>query len=185
MGKLTFIIGGARSGKSNHSVKLACNQSGKVAFIATAPYYDDDMNKRIERHKDERPSDWDTYEEQKEVASLIDRIGSNYDVILIDCLTLYVSNYLLENITEEEIQENLIHLMKSVKKAPCHTIIVANEVGMGVHPSNQLALVFRDIAGRANQVVARHADDVFCRAEGRGTAGAGGRRIPVCQGGGR
>jgi adenosylcobinamide kinase/adenosylcobinamide-phosphate guanylyltransferase len=161
MGKLSFIIGGTRSGKSTYSLEIAKNTGTKIAFIATAPYYDDDMRKRIEKHQTERPESWHTYEEQKELVSLLKKLENNYDTVLIDCLTLYITNLMLDSFEEKAIYITLDDVLKTVKAASYQTIIVSNELGMGVHPENKMAREFRDIAGRCNQLTATNADDVY------------------------
>jgi len=172
-GKLIFITGGARSGKSSFAEKIAAKKSKEVAYIATSQPLDDEMKIRIKKHKDRRPTNWKTYEEPIEVRKLVSRLGLEKEVILIDCLTLLVSNLLLrkENKVgdpkwEEEILIEIKKLAEVSYKIPARVIIVSNEVGMGLVPDNTLGRVYRDILGRANSIIANKADEVFMMASG-------------------
>jgi len=172
-GKLIFITGGARSGKSSFAEKIAAKTSKEVAYIATGQPLDDEMKIRIKKHKDRRPTNWKTYEEPIEVRELVSRLGLEKEVILIDCLTLLVSNLLLrkENKVgdpkwEEEILLEIKRLVENSYKVPAQVIIVSNEVGMGLVPDNPLGRVYRDILGRANSIIADKADEVFMMVSG-------------------
>jgi len=172
-GKLIFITGGARSGKSNFAEKMAISLGKPVAYIATGQPLDKEMAHRIKKHKGRRPTDWENYEEPIEVRELVSRLGVKKEVILIDCLTLLVSNLLLrkENKVgdpnwEEEILLEIKRLAKVSYKVPAQVIIVSNEVGMGLVPDNPLGRVYRDILGRANSIIANKADEVFMMVSG-------------------
>jgi len=159
---IIFISGGARSGKSSLAVQIAMKSNGKVAFIATAQAGDDEMERRILMHKKERPENWDTIEEPINVDSAIDMAKGN-DILIIDCITLFISNMLC---TDEEFNvswvfEKIEKLVDSAKKFKGTVIIISNEVGMGIVPENKLARDFRDIAGKANQMIAQSADQVY------------------------
>ncbi|MFH0702625.1 MAG: bifunctional adenosylcobinamide kinase/adenosylcobinamide-phosphate guanylyltransferase [bacterium] len=160
MGKITFIIGGARSGKSSYAVKLAKDSFKKAAFVATCPYYDEETKERIEQHIKERPSEWQTFEEFRNLAPLLENIDSqhNFDIVIIDCLTLFISNLLLDKAEEAFIKERIAQMLQALKNTKYDSILVANEVGLSIVPENQLARKFRDIAGRVNQLVAQTAD---------------------------
>ncbi len=160
---LIFITGGARSGKSTLAVQLAKNLEGKVAFIATAQAGDDEMAERISKHKSSRPKGWRTFEEPLDIPAVIAK-AYNYDIIIIDCLTILVSNLLLENDSkndDDEILSRIVELSEIARYTAGTMIIVSNEVGMGIVPDNQLARRFRDLAGRANQIIAESADEVY------------------------
>lgn len=167
MGRLTFIVGGARSGKSAHALGLA-EKSENVAFIATCAYADSDpeMVRRIELHKKDRPAYWQTFEESKNIASLLKQIGSQFDVILVDCLTLFVSQMLIEAVDETVIENHAQEIIHAVKAIKGWVIIVSNEVGLGIVPEYPLGRQFRDVSGRINQKVARAADEVFFMVSG-------------------
>ena len=167
MGRLTFIVGGARSGKSTYALGLA-EKSKNVAFIATCAYADSDpeMVRRIELHKKERPSHWETFEGSKNIASLLNEIGSRFDVVLVDCLTLFISGMLVGTVEEGVIENQAQEMIHAVKKIKAGVIVVSNEVGLGVVPEYPLGRQFRDLSGRINQLMAREADEVFFMVSG-------------------
>jgi len=160
MNKITLILGGARSGKSSYALKLA-KKYKKVAFIATCLGLDKEMQERIRLHKESRPKHWKTFEEPRDLARLIGKLGNGFDCILIDCLTLLVSNLILSKNSQEQILEKIEELLAVLSKKKAKVIMVSNEVGLGLVPVNKLGRDFRDIAGRVNQMVARNADKVF------------------------
>lgn len=185
--KIIFITGGARSGKSSFALREAEKLKGKKAYIATAEALDEDMRERIEKHKLGRGKEWTTFEEPIKIAGLISKIDGEYDVILLDCLTLWLSNLLTRKQhaedraqnaehrtqSEEEI-EQFIDALKLFKKSSvcglnselCALFIVSNEVGMGIVPENKLARQFRDLAGMLNQKIAGIADEVYILVSG-------------------
>jgi len=172
-GKLIFIIGGARSGKSNFAEKMAIGFSKSVAYLATAQPLDEEMTFRIKKHKEKRLNTWKTYEEPIEVRELVNRLGLKKEVILIDCLTLLTSNLLLrkeDKVEDFKWQEEILLEIKKLAevsyKVPAQVIIVSNEVGMGLVPDNPLGRVYRDILGRANSIIADKADEVFMMVSG-------------------
>jgi adenosylcobinamide kinase/adenosylcobinamide-phosphate guanylyltransferase len=161
MGKITFILGGARSGKSRFAVKLAQGNGRKVAFIATCLPLDSEMKKRIGIHKKTRPSHWRTFEAPRDISSLLKQIGHKFETIIIDCLTLLVSNLLLKGLDGTDIESRVNKILRSLKKIKAKAIIVSNETGLGIVPENKLARDFRDISGRINQTVASKSDEVI------------------------
>src|SRR3989338_10555300 len=161
MGKITFIIGGARSGKSGLALRLAEEKGGKTAFIATAQALDKEMQKRIALHQKSRPGHWQTLEEPLRVSRLVKKIAHDFEVIIIDCLTLLISNLLLARRKEASIAAEVRRIHSLLKKAKGETIIVSNEVGLGIIPENDLHREFRDIAGRVNQIMAVKFDRVY------------------------
>lgn len=174
MGKLIFITGGARSGKSAFAQKLANRLSKKarpdsigVTYIATAQARDKEMELRIKIHRKNRPSRWKTVEREKNVTEVLSRIAEKNEVILLDCLTLLISNLLLSG--EKKILKEIRQLVDEVKRVKVTVLIVSNEVGMGIVPDNRLARRFRDTAGRANQIVAQAADEVYLVVSGIST----------------
>ena len=160
MGKIILILGGARSGKSTYALALA-KKHKDVAFIATCEGLDKEMRERIKRHKEARPRHWQTFEEPKEIAGLLAKLGNGFDCILIDCLTLLVSNLLLTKHKEAEIIKRTEVMLAQLKKKKAKVILVSNEVGLGLVPANKLGRDFRDIAGKVNQLAAAKADEVF------------------------
>ncbi len=163
MGKIIFISGGARSGKSKFALKLAKAFDGdKVIFLATGLPKDKEMAERVKIHQKSRPQDWKTIAEEKNILKVIIGIKEYFcHLLIIDCLTLFVSNLLLSDEKEEKILKEVKEIVKLLQKAKYTTIIVSNEVGSGVVPNNELARKFRDLAGLANQLVAEKADEVY------------------------
>lgn len=165
MGKITFILGGARSGKSSYAIKLA-QRYKKVAFIATGQALDKEMRQRIRLHKKARPSHWQTFEENKDIVALLKKIGAAFECIIIDCLTLLVSNLILKKYGRGTIEDKIKKIVDRLKSKKAKAIIISNEVGLGIVPKNKLARDFRDIVGKINQVVAQETDEVFFMASG-------------------
>ncbi len=165
MGKITFILGGARSGKSSFALGLAqkCRQ---VAFVATAQALDKEMRQRIRMHQKARPGPWRTFEQPLDLAALLKKDARKFEIVIIDCLTLWISNLLLEGIKAAAIENRAREVIRQLKKIKGRSILVANEVGLGIVPENKLARDFRDIAGRINQIAAQEADEVFFMAAG-------------------
>jgi adenosylcobinamide kinase / adenosylcobinamide-phosphate guanylyltransferase len=159
MQKIVIILGGARSGKSYYALTEASYIKGKKAFIATAEGLDNEMQLRIENHKKERGRDWDTFEEPLHIAALINRIKGEYDVILIDCLTLWVSNIMHAGFDIVEEAGKLISAISAGSPAPLY--IISNEVGLGLVPESPLGRAYRDNLGHVNRHVAQAASDVI------------------------
>ncbi len=172
MGKIVFVIGGARSGKSKFAMELAKKEAKEVVYIATARAQDEEMKLRIKKHIKSRPKDWKTIEEPLDLPRAIRDIKGKGKVVLIDCITLYISNMLLKGYSEKKEPRGINRLndwilkeagkMISAINASPHTfIIVSNEVGMGIVPENKLARLFRDIQGESNQVISKNAESVY------------------------
>ena len=171
MGKLTLVLGGARSGKSSYAEKLALQNGGNVAFIATAQALDVEMAARIEHHRQNRPVGWRTLELPLGIGKALQAEPILTGVIVVDCLTLLVSNLVMQvsspegvlddkaaaQIVEQEIGE----LLEAIEKSQAEWIVVSNEVGMGLVPVYPLGRVYRDLLGWANQRLASHADRVI------------------------
>ncbi|MBL0700190.1 MAG: bifunctional adenosylcobinamide kinase/adenosylcobinamide-phosphate guanylyltransferase [Desulfosarcina sp.] len=159
--KNILVIGGCRSGKSSQALKLADQFSDNMRiFIATCVPYDDEMKERVARHQKERDNTWTTVEEPVNLHKAITEHGETSDIILVDCITLWISNLLLKTRRIDYILENVQKLVDAVKKAKCSVIMVSNEVGTGIVPENELSRMFRDAAGFANQHIAAAADQV-------------------------
>ncbi|MBI5047871.1 MAG: bifunctional adenosylcobinamide kinase/adenosylcobinamide-phosphate guanylyltransferase [Deltaproteobacteria bacterium] len=169
-----FILGGARSGKSAYALKLAESIADKRLYLATAQALDEEMAERIKKHKKERDNNWATIEEPVNLADVITK-NKRYDVVLLDCLTLWISNLMSKKSgvrglppnasiggqKSEAIYKNINQLASACKQSKATIIIVSNEVGLGIVPGNPLARQFRDIAGYANQKIAAAADEVY------------------------
>jgi len=165
--KVIFVTGGARSGKSRFAQSIADSMKGRKVFLATAQAWDEEMKARIDKHKKERLPGWDTIEETRNLASVIKRCDRKYEVLLIDCLTMWISNLLVQNsFNESEILEEVRELIKYFKIVDSTIIIVSNEVGSGIVPEHRLSRIFRDVVGKANQEIASRADEVYLVASG-------------------
>jgi adenosylcobinamide kinase/adenosylcobinamide-phosphate guanylyltransferase len=166
--KLILITGGVRSGKSSFSETLAGKISKNIAFIATAQPLDKEMEDRIEKHRAARPANWKTYEESYKVGQVIKDVSEEIDVIIVDCLTLLVSN-LMHNYQEKSLNKKLSNIInreineivQESLKGTATVIIVSNEVGLGLVPANPMGRFYRDTLGYANQVVAKNAEQVY------------------------
>jgi adenosylcobinamide kinase/adenosylcobinamide-phosphate guanylyltransferase len=167
----TLIGGGARSGKSAFAVQLALERGEKRIFVATAEPFDDEMRARIALHIAERGRRFDTLEAPRDLDDVVLRFArkpelEKPDVLVIDCLTLWLSNLLLADLSPGDIAQRLLGLTRTLVDAPFHTLLVTSEVGMGVVPEHALGRLFRDIAGRAHQECARAASEVYFAALG-------------------
>jgi len=168
-GKLILIIGGAGSGKSGFAEKVAVGLGGKITYIATAAALDAEMAERIRLHQASRPKDWITVEEQKNVVEVM-LSGCKGDVFLLDCLTLWLTNILLDEQLPEpgatKAEKELFIMEQAagiadVVESGVHLVVVSNEVGAGIVPASSLGRSFRDLAGKVNQVFAGKADRVY------------------------
>lgn len=164
MGEIIFVLGGTRSGKSEYAETLAMD-SKRVAYIATCICCDKEMESRIDIHRKRRPAEWTTFEEPRNIAAIVPHLNGKFDTVLIDCLTIYTSNLLLDTqeirLGMEDILKNTKAMITALKSSSCKSIIVSNEVGLGVVPESSLGRKFRDIAGSVNKFVASEADRVF------------------------
>ena len=161
---LTFIIGGARSGKTALAQSL-CQPESRVVYLATLRAEDDEMRQRIRRHRSNRPAAWCTIEEPLAIASAVRRASLEFDFIVLDCLTLWLSNFCWKHrdYDPEELERRALTEVKDLVQAgsSAHLIVVSNEVGCAIVPENPLARAFRDLQGFVNQAVARAADEVW------------------------
>ena len=155
-----LILGGARSGKSQRALALGQESRGRTAFLATAPPLDDSLRARIARHQAERPRSWITVEEPFDIVAACRRLAGRHDLVIIDCLTLWVSNRMLREDADEVILAAADELAKLMRGRVLSLIVVSNEVGAGVHPVTESGLRFRDLLGSVNQRVAAAADRV-------------------------
>lgn len=167
-GALTFLVGGARSGKSTLAVQLAERHGGAVHFIATAEPFDDDLRDRVERHRAERPPTWTTTEEPIELAAAI--VGAPAGAfVIVDCLTVWLAN-LFVHITDPQRRAQYGHDLVPALRSRATTspvVVVSNEVGMGIHPDTAMGREYRDELGRLNQMVAGTADTSLLMVAGR------------------
>ena len=160
--RLIFVTGGGRSGKSRYAQTIADEIKGRKLYLATAHALDDEMKSRIEIHRMDRPAGWNTVEETKHLSKAVKEIDKKFEVILIDCITMWISNLLvIEDFSESEIMKELESFISNCKEFAGTVIVVSNEVGSGIVPDNRISRLFRDIAGKANQEIATAADNVY------------------------
>jgi adenosylcobinamide kinase / adenosylcobinamide-phosphate guanylyltransferase len=164
--ELVLVGGGVRSGKSAFALALARRLGGRRAFVATAQPFDDEMRARIAAHRAERDGDFATVEAPLDLPAALEALGSAAEVVVVDCLTLWLSNLLLRGDPPEAIGRAVARLADVLRASPFHAILVTNEVGMGVVPESALGRAFRDVAGRAHQHLARRADRIYLAALG-------------------
>jgi adenosylcobinamide kinase / adenosylcobinamide-phosphate guanylyltransferase len=158
---VTFILGGCRSGKSGFALQTAnAIAAGRRVFIATSMPLDDEMKDRVARHRAERGTGWNTVEAPLALAQAIAENARNGCVLLVDCLTLWISNMLLSTSAPAAVEARIPLLIETLAQAACPVVLVSNEVGAGIVPENKLARQFRDLAGTANQAVAAAAHRV-------------------------
>jgi adenosylcobinamide kinase / adenosylcobinamide-phosphate guanylyltransferase len=158
--RLVLIGGGARCGKSAFALQRAAALGARRAFVATAMASDAEMAARIERHRQERGAGFTTVEAPVDLENALTALDG-IDVVVIDCLTLWLSNLLLRDETEQHILERVDALIAVVARADRHHVIVTNEVGMSLVPPNALGRRFRDLSGFAHQRIARVADEIY------------------------
>ncbi|WP_434512108.1 bifunctional adenosylcobinamide kinase/adenosylcobinamide-phosphate guanylyltransferase [Desulfitobacterium sp. AusDCA] len=176
MSDFTLITGGARSGKSTFAEKYAAHFGLPVIYIATAQIFDDEMAQRVKKHRQQRPEHWQVIEEPYAIRHTLENIQNKKAVVLLDCITLWLSNLLLNALkpsTESSFSETLTSeaedrilnevqiVAQLAKEITPPVIMVTNEVGQGIVPENPLARAYRDLAGKANQLLAHQADTLY------------------------
>lgn len=161
---MILVTGGVKSGKSSFALKLA-EKYNKKAFLATGVPFDEEMKKRIEKHKAERGNDFDTYEEPINVPDTLNSIADKYDVIVFECVTTYLGNLYYYGV---DIDNYLDKLLESFKNMKCELIVVTNEVGWGVIPENELARKYVETLGKLNSKIANISDQVYLVVSGIG-----------------
>ncbi len=166
MARTIFVTGGARSGKSVFSEQKAEEFGDRLGYVATAQSLDGEMADRIERHRTRRGPQWHTIEEPLLLSRSLEEADGTYEAILVDCVTLWLTNLLFAfehdgPAVERRIRGEVEQLAQTLQRMVTPVILVSNEVGMGIVPEHHLARLFRDIAGSANQSLAAAADEVF------------------------
>ena len=176
---MKLVTGGARSGKSSHAERLAAN-SERVLYIATSKIFDDEMEARIQHHRDSRPAHWRTVEQYRELNTVINEQNDTQEAVLLECITTLITNVMYDAAGEQPeddwdfvsieqvVNQQIDILLAACATSPADVILVTNEVGMGIVPENRLARHFRDIAGRVNQRLAQSADEVWLVVSGIG-----------------
>ena len=156
--KITLVLGGARSGKSRFAEKQAHVSGKERLYLATSQIFDDEMKSRVDKHKLDRSPDWITIEEPLEISDLLKREASPDRIILLDCLTLWVTNLMM---AERDMKSTFANLVDTLQTLKGDVILVSNEVGQGIVPDNKMAREFRDLAGWLHQDIAAIATEVY------------------------
>jgi adenosylcobinamide kinase/adenosylcobinamide-phosphate guanylyltransferase len=166
MGKMIFVTGGARSGKSRFAESLAESFGAPLCYIATCEARDPEMAERIAAHQARRTDAWLTVEEPLRLAEALKNADGRFSAMLVDCVTLWLSNLILCHEDDGRALAEARLLEDSIAALETPLILVSNEVGMGIVPDNALARAFRDLAGRTNQILAAAADEVYVMISG-------------------
>ena len=166
--RIILLLGGARSGKSSLAVEMARQRGGKVLFVATAEPCDEEMKRRISAHRKSRPGGWRLLEAPLNIANEIGKNIGTSKTVIIDCITLLVNNIFekygekaTSGTLEKAIESEINALLDGAEKSPATFIIVSNEVGLGIVPADSVSRLYRDLLGRANQMLAARADEVY------------------------
>jgi adenosylcobinamide kinase / adenosylcobinamide-phosphate guanylyltransferase len=159
--QITLVIGGCKSGKSRQALALAEKINARGTFIATCEPFDAELKERVARHKAQRDASWRTVDAPIHLAEAVSTCSGTSEILVVDCLTLWINNLLLITEDETRISEHISQLLDALSTVSCPVILVSNEVGAGIVPENRLARLFRDLAGVANQRVAAIADTVI------------------------
>ncbi len=180
MGKITYVTGGARSGKSSFAEDKVFQSNKERIYVATSISFDEEMKERVRLHKIQRGEDWITLEEYRDIPKILEQYRDKEMIILLDCLTNMVSNNMIideivdwDNISQEEVSKielkvknKVENLIKFIKESKLEMVVVSNEVGMGLVPPYALGRYFRDVSGRINQLVAKNSDEAYLIASG-------------------
>ncbi len=181
MSEVILVTGGARSGKSNFAEKICKKKEGKVLYLATSVPFDEEMEDRIKKHKEDRPDDWlliEKYKDFKELEKLENFKKS--DIVLLDCITVMLSNVFVEEelddnteiLEYDKIEKRIIKdiggLITLIKNQGKIAVLVSNEIGMGIVPINRFTRMYRDTAGRVNQYISNRSDKVYFTVSGIG-----------------
>jgi adenosylcobinamide kinase/adenosylcobinamide-phosphate guanylyltransferase len=163
--RLVLVGGGARSGKSRFGLARAQALGARRLFIATAEPVDDEIRDRIARHRAERVGGFDTVEEPRALPEALGR-ALGHDVVIVDCLTIWIANLLVGGMTAAMVEDRVAALLIALAQRRSHVVIISNEVGMGLVPDTPLGRVFRDLTGFAHQRIAAVADELYFAAMG-------------------
>jgi adenosylcobinamide kinase / adenosylcobinamide-phosphate guanylyltransferase len=172
LSKLVLILGGARSGKSRLAQEMARRSEGPVLFVATATAGDEDMGRRIAKHRQDRPAGWRTLEATTGIGTQIEQNIGEARTVIIDCITLLIMNifsrysdpeleHIDESVLEPQVDAEINTLLHAIHRTPAVFLIVSNEVGLGLVPDNRMGRLYRDLLGRANRGLAQSADEVY------------------------
>ncbi|MBI2870197.1 MAG: bifunctional adenosylcobinamide kinase/adenosylcobinamide-phosphate guanylyltransferase [Candidatus Omnitrophica bacterium] len=160
-GRLILITGGTRSGKSRFAVELAKRCGQGIVYLATCKAADREMRQRIAHHRRHRPAHWRTIEHPRDPAKVVAQLNGKSDGLILDCLTMYVSQLLVTGQSDARIEQQVRRLCHVLRRTPYPVILVTNEVGSGIVPEFPMGRRFRDLAGLTNQIAAALADEVY------------------------
>lgn len=175
MGRIIYITGGVRSGKSSYAEEIVIESKKERVYVATSIVFDEEMEDRVKKHKKQRGDNWITIEEYKNIPKYLEQYKKDKKIVLIDCLTNLISNCMIidkdidwdnismeeVNFIENEIKKYIEDILKFIKESSLDMVIVSNEIGFGVVPPYALGRIFRDICGRMNQLVAKNSDEAY------------------------
>lgn len=174
MSKLILVTGGARSGKSQYAESLCRAQNNKTAYIATSIPFDEELKARVAKHREMRPSEWETFEIYEDIYKAIPKIAKAYQTVILDCVTLMVNNLMFKenvdydaigtmeiDVLEASIKKQFAKLIEAVQKTELFFVIVTNEIGLCPVAANKLTRIYTDIIGRMNQFIAENSDEVY------------------------
>jgi len=162
----TFLLGGARSGKSGLAVRIATTWGTPVTFVATAEAKDDEMASRIGRHRDERPPGWETREAPRSLIDVLEKVEPERGLVL-DCVSFWVANLVMDGVAAAAIEDQAANAFEVLASRSGQTVVVSNEVGLGLVPDNELGRTFRDVLGRVNILAAARAEASYLVVAGK------------------
>jgi adenosyl cobinamide kinase/adenosyl cobinamide phosphate guanylyltransferase len=162
----TFLLGGARSGKSSLAVSIATRWGTPVTFVATAEAKDDEMASRIGRHRNERPSGWETLEAPRSLIDALEKVKPERGLVL-DCMSFWVANLVMDGVAAAAVEDRAANAFEVLASRTGQTVVVSNEVGLGLVPDNELGRSFRDVLGRVNVLAASQAEAAYLVVAGK------------------
>ncbi len=163
MSRTILVLGGARSGKSRFAEGIAAGHQGEKTYLATSEIFDDETRLRIDRHVAQRGAGWQTVEEPLDLSGALERLAGTNSFVLVECVTIWINNLMHH---DRDVAAHVTRLCEVLAKMQGTLVLVSNEVGLGIVPDNALARRFRDEAGRANQLIAEAAGEVYFVAAG-------------------
>ncbi|HET6369795.1 MAG TPA: bifunctional adenosylcobinamide kinase/adenosylcobinamide-phosphate guanylyltransferase [Nitrospiria bacterium] len=164
--RVIFLLGGARSGKSDLALEMLAKGKGKRGYIATAEALDDEMTARIHEHRRRRGPIWETFEVPIDLPDVLKKLAPTHSFLLVDCLTLWLSNLVTRHNTNKPVLDRFEALVEAMKEIKRKLVLVSNEVGMGIVPDHPLGRRYRDLSGLLHQKVAAASDEVYWVAAG-------------------
>ncbi|WPJ94612.1 bifunctional adenosylcobinamide kinase/adenosylcobinamide-phosphate guanylyltransferase [Coraliomargarita algicola] len=165
-GKVVFVTGGCRSGKSRYAESLCTAVPGPRAYIATAEIFDEEMRERVRLHRAQRGDAFDTIEAPIDLAAALCGVPAGTTVVMVDCLTVWLGNLMHHLSDFDEDCPVIVDFLQALGEVSCQVVLVSNELGMGIVPEHAMSRRFRDVAGRLNQRVAAIADEAYLTVSG-------------------